>query len=102
MRRSLFCLLVCTILVLPARAGDAEAPAWVEPMRKVHARFKGEKGTLALFGDSITRSLAFWAGLPNAHKNMSKQTEADFKLVDAHLRKECWRDWRGPAFGNEG
>ena len=30
----------------------------------------GKKGTLALFGDSITVSMAFWASLPYAHKNM--------------------------------
>src|SRR5437764_1032472 len=56
----------------------------------------------SLFGDSITVSLAFWAGLPHARKNLSPQAEAAYKLVSAHMTKECWRDWRGPTYGNEG
>src|SRR5262249_6954122 len=80
----------------------AEEPAWVAPMRQVHAKFTGTKGTLALFGDSITVSLAFWAGPPHARKNMSPQAEAGFKAVNAHMRQECWGKWRGPAFGNQG
>jgi hypothetical protein len=71
-------------------------------MRRVHASFTGTRGTFALFGDSITVSLAFWAGLPHAHKNLSTEAEAAFKLVNGHMKKECWRDWRGPAYGNDG
>src|SRR5262245_22173753 len=77
-------------------------PDWVEPMRKVHSKFTGTPGTLALFGDSITVSLAFWAGLPGARKNMDKEAEAAYKLVSGHMKEECWRKWRGPAYGNEG
>jgi hypothetical protein len=89
------------IVACPASA-DTRAPAWVEPMRKVHARFTGKTGTFALFGDSITVSLAFWAGLPHSRKNMNPEAETAWKLVSTHMRKECWRDWRGPAHGNEG
>ena len=71
-------------------------------MRKAHAKFKGTKGTLALFGDSITVSMAFWAGLPGARKGMDDAAKADFETVNARMRKECWRGWRGPAYGNEG
>ena len=28
--------------------------------------------------------------------------EHAFRLVEAHLRPECWRDWKGPEFGNQG
>jgi len=37
------------------------ASAWVAAMKKIHARFTGQKGTLAHFGDSITVTMAFWA-----------------------------------------
>src|SRR3954451_10564507 len=93
-----------SLLALPslAHADDKKTPEWVAPMRKVHEKFTGTKGTFALFGDSITVSLAYWAGLPDTRKNMPPDGEADFKLVNAHMKKECWRGWRGPAYGNEG
>jgi lysophospholipase L1-like esterase len=103
MRFSLPCL--AAVLLLPAwlRAeAPPKGPAWAEPMRKVHAKFKGKEGTFALFGDSITVSLAFWAGLPHTRKNMPAEGAAAFKLVNARMKKECWRDWRGPAYGNNG
>jgi hypothetical protein len=28
--------------------------------------------------------------------------EAAFRRVDLYLRPECWRDWKGPEFGNQG
>jgi arylsulfatase A-like enzyme/lysophospholipase L1-like esterase len=90
---------------VPAYADPEAAPApaaWVEPMRKVHARFTGAKGTFATFGDSITVSLAFWAPLPQAHKNLTPRAEAAYRLVQGHMRPECWRDWRGPEYGNNG
>jgi hypothetical protein len=95
-------LLVLVLVTGPTLAGDDKAPAWAAPMRKAHARFTGQKGTLALFGDSITVSRAFWAGLPGAHKNLSPEGKAAFDLVSGRIRKECWSDWRGPEFGNEG
>lgn len=102
-RRSLPCFAVLLLLPLFALAeAPPKEPGWGEPMRKVHAKFKGEKGTFALFGDSITVSLAFWAGLPHARKNMPAEGEAAFKLVDARMKKACWRTWRGPAYGNNG
>jgi hypothetical protein len=75
---------------------------WVEPMKKVHARFTGEKGTFAHFGDSITVSRAFWSGLKWSQKNMDKPTQAAFELVKAYMKDACWADWKGPQYGNEG
>src|SRR3954452_7948480 len=98
-------IVVLALLAVPAfaRAEDKDRrPDWVEPMRKVHAKFTGTKGTCALFGDSITVSLAFWAGLPGERKGMEDAAKADFETVNARMRKECWRGWRGPAYGNEG
>jgi hypothetical protein len=98
------CLSLAVLLVVTpcATALEPKAPGWVEPMRKVHAKFTGTKGTFALFGDSITVSRAFWAGLPHSRNNMTPDAEPAWKLVSTHMRKECWGDWRGPAYGNEG
>ncbi len=90
----------CALAVLVA--GQDLEPSWAAPMREAHARFQGRKGTLALFGDSITVSLAFWAGLPHDRKNASREMEEAFATVNAYLRPECWREWRGPEYGNEG
>jgi hypothetical protein len=92
------------MLAIPARGADETArPAWVEPMRKVHARFTGEKGTLAQFGDSITVTLAFWTPmLYEAPKNTDAATAADYALVKGYLQEKCWRQWKGPEFGSAG
>jgi hypothetical protein len=93
------------LAALAAWAGAAAAaqPAdWVEPMKQVHARFTGTRGTLALFGDSITVSLAFWAPLEGTPPGMSPAMTRAHQLVKGYMKSECWRQWRGPAFGNEG
>src|SRR5205823_7593087 len=88
-------LVTCTI----APAGD---PEWVAPMKKVRARFRGTPGTLALFGDSITVSMAFWAPLGGEPKGMSKEMEAAHKLVKGYMRPDGWNKGRGAKYGNEG
>lgn len=109
-------LLVCAVLAVcvcsRTSAGDAQAAqagppaaedkAWVEPMRQVHARFAGQKATFAHFGDSITVSMAFWASLYHDHRNMDSATQSDFDLVKGYMKEECWRQWKGDRFGNEG
>jgi lysophospholipase L1-like esterase len=86
-----------------AEAAEKPKPDyWVGPMKKVHARFKGEKGTFAHFGDSITVSRAFWSGLKWSRKNMDKKTQAAFELVKAYMKDACWADWKGAQYGNEG
>jgi lysophospholipase L1-like esterase len=77
-------------------------PAWVEAMKKVHSKFTGEKGTLACFGDSITISMAFWAPLRGARKNMSPEGEAAFQTVNEYMKPDCWSKWKGPEYGNNG
>ncbi|GAF68926.1 unnamed protein product, partial [marine sediment metagenome] len=62
----------------------------------------GQKGTFAHFGDSITVTLAFWTPLLYSRKNASEEMEQAYQLVKEYLKKECWRDWKGPQFGNEG
>jgi lysophospholipase L1-like esterase len=75
---------------------------WVEPMRKVHAKFTGTKGTFAQFGDSITITMAYWAPLQDGPKNLSPVAADALKVVNGHMLKDCWRKWKGPDFGNNG
>lgn len=80
----------------------ADEPTWIEPMREVHERFSGEPGTLALFGDSISVSMAFWAPLQGEQEHATPELAAALERVQSYQQSECWRDWRGPEFGNEG
>jgi hypothetical protein len=111
------CLLRCclawataafSLLITAASAGVAAEPrpaasddAWVASMKAVHQKFKGQPGTFAQFGDSITVSRAFWFGLQYAPKNTSPEMVRALDLVKGHMREECW-DWKGPEFGNQG
>ena len=81
---------------------QAAEPAWADSMKKVHAKFSGEKGTFACFGDSITVTMAFWAPLQYGRKNMSPEGETAYKLVTGHMKAECWSKWKGPEWGNNG
>src|SRR5437764_4410155 len=98
-RRSFLTLLALLFGVAGVRA--EEAPAWVDAMKKVRARFSGTPGTLALFGDSITVSMAFWSPLRGEPKNMSDEMAAALKVVKQHMLPDCWGR-RGPKFGNNG
>jgi hypothetical protein len=75
---------------------------WRDAMARVHVRFRGRPGTFAHFGDSITVSLAFWTPLRYARKNAPEDMQRAFRRVDGSMRPECWRDWKGPEYGNEG
>jgi hypothetical protein len=88
--------------VSPAAEARSESSHWVEPMKKVHARFTGEKGTFAHFGDSITVTMAFWAPLTGNPKNMSAEMARAHQLVKGYQKTECWSQWKGPEFGNNG
>lgn len=81
---------------------NPEDEDWIEPMKEIHSKFSGRKGTFAHFGDSITVSMAYWASLPYARKNASPAMEEAFSLVNEYMQPECWRDWKGPIYGNEG
>jgi hypothetical protein len=97
------------VLAFTLSAGGAEPNEskekekyWVEAMAQVHKKFTGQKGTFAHFGDSITVTLAFWTPLSYSRKNASEEMEEAYKLVNGYMKKECWRDWKGAEFGNEG
>ncbi|MBN1420010.1 MAG: DNRLRE domain-containing protein [Planctomycetes bacterium] len=87
--------------VPPALAGDD----WVEPMRRVHARFAGKKGLCVLYGDSITYSMAFlgtaaW-GETIPYKNVPPEARPDLEAVWAHADRAFWRR-RDPSLGQLG
>jgi lysophospholipase L1-like esterase len=92
------------LAVLPpaARAADAEAPPWAEPMKKVHARFKGTPGTFAHFGDSITVTMAFWSPLESEPKKLSPDAAKALALVKGYMKADCWSKWKGPEYGSQG
>ncbi|MGQ9574838.1 MAG: SGNH/GDSL hydrolase family protein [Thermoguttaceae bacterium] len=92
-------------LLAAAAASRAGPPLpgdyWVQPMRKVHARFTGRPGSFAQFGDSITVSRAFWFGLQHQRKNAPPEMDRAYELVSKYMLPECW-DWKGPQYGSEG
>lgn len=95
------CLSLAMIVTFQT-AAVADGPDYVERMKEVHAGFSGTPGTLALFGDSISVSLAYWAPLAGNPQGMSPEAERSLKLVKSYLQPKCWNQWRGAKFGNEG
>ena len=91
-----------TLLALAPLARAADEPAWVRPMKEVHAKFTGKPGTLALFGDSITVSQAFWSPLAYAPKDVPAEVAKPLAVVKPYMKEECWGKWRGPEYGNDG
>lgn len=89
-------------LIAARSAGAPAANGWVEAMKRTHAKFTGRRGTFAHFGDSITVTMAFWAPLPHARRNAPPAMERAFQTVNAYMRPECWRAWKGAEFGSEG
>ncbi|HZL87711.1 MAG TPA: SGNH/GDSL hydrolase family protein [Pirellulaceae bacterium] len=102
MLRAIALTLLAWAPFLPSKLAADEVPPWSQPMKQVHARFAGAPRTLALFGDSISVSMAFWAPLRGEPKGMSPETAAAHDRVKEYLADECWTGWRGPEFGNEG
>ncbi len=88
-------------LVTPLRAAD-ELPAWVKPMKEVRGKFTGKPGTLALFGDSITVSKAFWAPLAFPPKDLPPEIAKSLDPVKKHMLDDSWSKWRGSDYGSEG
>jgi hypothetical protein len=88
--------------ILASAGYEDEAKGWITSMREVHTRFSGRKGTFAHFGDSITITMAFWAPLPYARENSPPEMEKAFLKVNEYMQPECWRDWKGPQYGNDG
>ncbi|MFQ5808540.1 MAG: GDSL-type esterase/lipase family protein, partial [Armatimonadota bacterium] len=91
----------------PTTAAATEAPAedgddWVEAMKPVHAKFTGQQGTVAQFGDSITITMAFFVPLQMQIKNVPEELRAAHDWIRSYVQGRCWRGWKGPQFGNQG
>jgi hypothetical protein len=99
MRKELF--LIAAILTAPTTVRADDAPAWVEPMKQVHAKFNGKPGTLMLMGDSITVTKAFWAPLSYAPKNIPEPLAKNLETVKPYMLNDCWSNWRGSEYGSE-
>jgi len=93
---------VTGMLALAMAASVAVGRDWVEPMKKVHARFTGQAGTVAQFGDSITITMAFFNPLQAEIKNLPKELAPAHKWLRGHVQPRCWAAWKDPAFGNNG
>src|SRR5437868_11144963 len=98
LRFTFYAALGSTALALGRAPGRDPQPA----LRRIHARFTGQRGTFAQFGDSITVTQAFWSPLQSSCRNAPPAMEAALARVRAYLRPECWRDWKGPEYGSEG
>jgi len=70
--------------------------------RRIHARFTGQAGTIAHFGDSITVSQAYWAPLQGQVRNADLEAQAALRLLRRRTLPECWSQWRGAEYGSEG
>ena len=90
------------MLLIPTTVRGDDRPSWIEPMKQVHAQFTGKPGSLALLGDSITASKAFWSPLSYAPKALPEPLAKNLQLVKSYMLDECWSKWRGPDYGNEG
>ena len=90
-------------LVTQCASTNNSIPEWVKSMKTVHAKFKGEEGLVAQFGDSMTYSMAFWS--PMSRSDPSEYLMANDGLP---LRPEGkrWSDVifgatnKGPEYGN--
>jgi len=90
------------LMGLAASAFAAGAPDWAEPMKAVHARFTGQPGTVAQFGDSITITMAFFVPLEGEVRNLPADLVEAHAWIRKYVQGRCWRGWKGPEFGNEG
>ena len=94
--------ILLSLVLFSCAIARAQGPAWVAPMKQVHAKFTGKAGTFAQFGDSITITMAYWAPLRYDHKNLDAAAQKAFELVNSYMLKDCWDKWKGPDFGNNG
>ena len=93
--------LVGILACLPSATRAAE-PEWAEPMRQVHKTFKGQRGTVAQFGDSITITMAFFVPLQYQTRNVPAELAEAKPWIRKYVQARCWRGWKGPQYGNEG
>jgi len=86
--------------VLSTAAGADDA--WVAPMKKVHAKFTGQAGTVAQIGDSITITMAFFTPMRGKIKNLPTDLVPAHAWLTSYVQNRCWEAWKGPEWGNNG
>lgn len=105
MLRILFSSILLLFQAKGEQAGDKEillTPETAVHVQKIHQGFKGQKGYVAQFGDSITYSMAFWSVM--SWSDPSKFLKKD-KLPKSPSNSR-WRDTikgardKGPKFAN--
>ena len=105
MRRLWLAMLLLMGLAGTGAAQEKELPAWVEPVRQVHAKFDGQQHYVAQLGDSITTSLAFWSplGWDDPEKYLPEDDGLPTKPADKRWREVILgvRD-KGAEHGNDG
>jgi hypothetical protein len=95
MRRAICVVAVLGLFAAAAFGEEPAKPTWWDAVRAVHAKFKGEAGTVGQFGDSITFSKAFFSAL-----YWGQYTGApDLAAMRKALPRAC-ADWKGPAHAN--
>jgi len=95
-------LSVAAVLAVLGFANTQGADDWVEPMKAVRAKFTGQSGTIAQFGDSITITMAFFVPLQYDIQNLPEDLKDAHAWIRKYVQARCWRGWKGPQFGNEG
>ncbi|MGB2821552.1 MAG: GDSL-type esterase/lipase family protein, partial [Phycisphaerae bacterium] len=99
---SIRAVLVALAWLFPAAPLAAAEPAWVEPMKKVHAKFTGQRGTVAQIGDSITITMAFFTPIRGQVRNLPEDLEPAHQWIRSYVQGRCWAGWKGPEWGNNG
>ena len=92
---------LAVILALSAAAPAGE-DYWVEPMKKARAKFAGQRGTVAQFGDSITITMAFFVPIRDKAKNLPADLKPAQEWIGNYVQRRCWTAWKGADYGNEG
>lgn len=89
---------IASILMMFVFAGVVFAADdyWVKPMADIHKNFKGKKGTVALYGDSITYVERFWTPIKDGVVNCK---DIDVQKLVKYIEPECWK-WKGEKNGN--
>jgi lysophospholipase L1-like esterase len=92
--------LFLVIFVFTVPTVDASDPEWVDAMRAVHSKNRGEKGIFLQLGDSLTYSTAYFSPLEFADiASMPPATREALNVVNNYMVRECY-SWKGAEKGN--
>lgn len=98
-RRRLRAGRTCGLFVEPLEARRLLAvDYWAVPMSQVHANFTGNPGTIARFGDRMSRDAPFFEPLELPHQNVSPEAATALSWIQGYVPAAVW-DWQSPANG---